>query len=262
MEVYDHIDKLALEINNLLATSLKNGDDLVSIQINRLIREFNRKNKYDSKIINRLNQKIQEAYSINMGIASLSTITDATINKYYKGIISQLPKEGMKQYEALQKQADILMNTGQHTQQQASEIVSEAFKGVTVKDASNRRVKVETIVKRHIRDVQREQVNNISEKINERYGDGNNVFWISHHPKPRPKCSKDERKYVSDTYTGSYQTSQGTVDVTNWNNTSFGQPDGLFGYNCRHVKWAVNGYFIQDKASVNLIEKLPLNKTK
>lgn len=259
MEVYEHVDKLALEINDLLVESLNDKTDLTSKKIARKINAFNKKYEYRSNIMNRLTNKIQQAYEKNMNLQQIKRWNDNSIEEFYDGIIKQLPRNSLRQYKALQKEVNLLLASGQYTQEQAIKTVSTNFKGVTVKDSLNRNIRVETVVKRHIRDSQREQANGLSEHIAKKYN--TDVYMISNHPKPRPKCAKDERKYVSDTIQGELELITETVYVVSWQDTSLGDPDGLFGYNCRHTKWAVTDFFNPDKSNIQVIEKLPLTKT-
>lgn len=68
---------------------------------------------------------------------------------------------------------------------------------------------------------------------------GVNLILIDSHSGARPKCAKDQGK-VFDLNNGSGYTQDlhgKKIRYYPWNSSSYGEPDGILGINCRHHKW-------------------------
>lgn len=68
---------------------------------------------------------------------------------------------------------------------------------------------------------------------------GVNLIEIDSHSGARPKCAKDQGK-IYDLNNGSGYTTDAKgrkVQYYPWNSTSYGEPDGILGINCRHHKY-------------------------
>ena len=68
---------------------------------------------------------------------------------------------------------------------------------------------------------------------------GVNLIEIDSHSGARPKCAKDQGKIYDLNNNSGYTTdvSGRKVRYYPWNSTSYGQPDGILGINCRHHKY-------------------------
>lgn len=68
---------------------------------------------------------------------------------------------------------------------------------------------------------------------------GVNLIEIDSHSGARPKCAKDQGKIYDLNNNSGYTTdaSGRKVRFYPWNSTSYGQPDGILGINCRHHKY-------------------------
>ena len=77
---------------------------------------------------------------------------------------------------------------------------------------------------------------------------GCNLIQIDSHSGARPKCAKDQGK-VFDLNNGSGYTEDlrgKRISYYPWSSSSYGEPDGILGINCRHHKWPfVPGVSIQ-----------------
>jgi hypothetical protein len=68
---------------------------------------------------------------------------------------------------------------------------------------------------------------------------GVNLISIDSHSGARPKCAKDQGK-IFDLNNGSGYTEDlhgKKIRYYPWNSSSYGEPDGILGINCRHHKW-------------------------
>lgn len=84
---------------------------------------------------------------------------------------------------------------------------------------------------------------------------GCNLIEISSHSGARPKCAKDQSK-IFDLNNGSGYTEDARgkkIRYYPWNSSSYGEPDGILGINCRHHKYPfapgvnIKTYFPVDK---------------
>lgn len=88
---------------------------------------------------------------------------------------------------------------------------------------------------------------------------GVNLIQIDSHSGARPKCAKDQGKIFSlDNTSGETTDLHGKkIRYYPWNSSSYGEPDGLLGINCRHHKWpfapgiSVQRYFPTEDMDAN-----------
>lgn len=68
---------------------------------------------------------------------------------------------------------------------------------------------------------------------------GVNLIQIDSHSGARPKCAKDQGKIFSlDNTSGETEDLYGKkIKYYPWNSSSYGEPDGILGINCKHHKW-------------------------
>lgn len=84
---------------------------------------------------------------------------------------------------------------------------------------------------------------------------GCNLIEISSHSGARPKCAKDQGKIFDlDNGSGYTEDARGKkIRYYPWNSSSYGEPDGILGINCRHHKYPfvpgvnIKTYFPVDK---------------
>ena len=77
---------------------------------------------------------------------------------------------------------------------------------------------------------------------------GVNLIQIDSHSGARPKCAKDQGKLFSlDNTSGYTEDLHGRkLQYYPWNSSSYGEPDGILGINCKHHKWPfVSGVNVQ-----------------
>lgn len=87
----------------------------------------------------------------------------------------------------------------------------------------------------------RNTVKNVADEMqNERFRDhGQDLIEIDSHSGARPKCAKDQGKIYSMSGESGYTTDArgNKVKYYSWKETSYGEPDGILGINCRHHKF-------------------------
>lgn len=87
----------------------------------------------------------------------------------------------------------------------------------------------------------RNTVKNVADEVqNERFRDhGQDLIEIDSHSGSRPKCAKDQGKIYSMSGKSGYTTDArgNKVKFYSWKETSYGEPDGILGINCRHHKY-------------------------
>ena len=69
---------------------------------------------------------------------------------------------------------------------------------------------------------------------------GVTLIQIDSHSGARPKCAKDQGKiFDSEQWERLHRRSvrKEDSDIIPWNSSSYGEPDGILGINCRHHKW-------------------------
>lgn len=87
----------------------------------------------------------------------------------------------------------------------------------------------------------RNTVKSVAEQVqDERFKDyGQDLIEIDSHPGSRPKCAKDQGKiYSLSNKRGKTTDARGReIEYIPWKDSSYGEPDGILGINCRHHKW-------------------------
>ena len=87
----------------------------------------------------------------------------------------------------------------------------------------------------------RNTVKNVADEVqNERFRDyGEDLIEIDSHKGARPKCAKDQGKIYSLSGKSGYTTdARGRrIKYYSWKDSSYGEPDGILGINCRHHKF-------------------------
>jgi hypothetical protein len=87
-------------------------------------------------------------------------------------------------------------------------------------------------------DIQSTAANAAREAVTQRNAEyGNNLISVSAHPGARPKCYPYQGKvYSTDGTSGEVEDLNGRkIKYTPLTDTSYGEPDGLFGINCHHM---------------------------
>lgn len=87
----------------------------------------------------------------------------------------------------------------------------------------------------------RNTVKNVADEVqNERFRDyGEDLIEIDSHKGARPKCAKDQGKIYSLSGKSGYTTDarDRRIKYYSWKDSSYGEPDGILGINCRHHKF-------------------------
>lgn len=162
---------------------------------------------------------------------------DKLIEERYTYMLDKLPKEAMKAFKETKSVILKLAYNNDLSVDQAINyyITQSTFKGLYVRDGANRRYRFKDMFKRLLRDTMKDSTRDACDQLADELG--TDIFQISSHANPRPKCALVEKKLVSNKR-GTYKDLKGKKHkVIAWSDTSVGQGDGLFGYNCRHIKY-------------------------
>lgn len=160
---------------------------------------------------------------------------DSTIINDYERIKKLIPRSMVESLNNLNQEINRMVLDGNLTYNDASKIIIESsgYKGVQFNN-NGRNWRFDTLVNRMVRDNLRTFTLAIGDEIAEDLQ--TDIFQITSHANAREKCSKDQGKLVSEK-NGVFKDLNGrNTPVYAWSETSFGEPDGLFGYNCRHFK--------------------------
>lgn len=162
---------------------------------------------------------------------------DRLVEERYSYMLNKLPKQAMRAFiETKNVILKLAYNNDLSVDQAVNYYTTQStFKGLYVRDSANRRYKFKDMFKRLLRDTMKDSTRDACDQLAEELG--TDIFQISSHANPRPKCALVEKKLVS-SKRGTYKDLNGKKHkVIAWSDTSVGQGDGLFGYNCRHIKY-------------------------
>ena len=138
----------------------------------------------------------------------------------YKGLVSNIAQEAWN-----------ILNSG------AGGVVS----GVESRQQAVRRCIRQWTPEAYVNMAMRNTVRSTAEEVQDaRIQDaGSHLIQIDSHSGARPKCAKDQGK-IFDLNNGSGYTEDlhgKKIRYYPWNSSSYGEPDGILGINCRHHKW-------------------------
>lgn len=168
-------------------------------------------------------------------------------NVYVKGVIEKLPKSVYNKYVTVADAVNELLANNDWTYEQAVRkiINSNKFKGLKV-HSNGRNYRLTPLVKRLVRDYMREVHNNATKdvafqkdpnSIDLASGIDSNVYEVSAHAGARYLCSLYQGKLISDTQTVAVDLNGNEHSVVLTSDIDGYKGAGLFGYNCRHIKW-------------------------
>lgn len=172
---------------------------------------------------------------------------DEAILNYYQRILQNLPGDVIRAYTKLNDEVINMLTRGDITSKQAVDVITNAsdYRGLTVVH-NGRNYQFDKLIASHVRNQLREATNRASDDIASMLN--TNIFQVDSHAGARPLCAQDQGKLFSDK-SGTY------VDINDnkhrvyaWYESTMGNPAGLFGVNCRHVKYPmVPGFSIPSK---------------
>lgn len=157
-------------------------------------------------------------------------------NEKYRGLINNIAQEAR---DVLNSGATGVVNGTEARQQAVRRCIRQLNeKGIPAfVDKRGREWSPEAYVNMAMRNTAK---NTADEVQNARIQDaGCNLIQIDSHSGARPKCAKDQGK-VFDLNNGSGYTEDlhgKKIRYYPWSSSSYGEPDGILGINCRHHKW-------------------------
>lgn len=247
MRRYKDVHLLSIEIQKYLSKNIYNYLDKTDIEIiNKITLYTKGLTRYKSDYVERVSNLILNAYR-KQGILDnsfkMGWINDQNILDRFDGMITQLPEQVLKNVKLINKEVTRLLVDGDITKQQAINAVKNTIGEFSFFSRDGRRWKMNTLVSRMIRDECKRATNETSESIAKELG--TNIYQVSKHAGARPKCADDQGKLFSDSG-GTFVDLNGKRHIVlPWSQSSKGEPDGLFGYNCRHIKYPmVKGFTV------------------
>lgn len=157
-------------------------------------------------------------------------------NEKYRGLLNNIAQEAR---DVLNSGATGVVNGTEARQQAVRRCIRQLNeKGIPAfVDKRGREWSPEAYVNMAMRNTAK---NTADEVQNARIQDaGCNLIQIDSHSGARPKCAKDQGK-VFDLNNGSGYTEDlhgKKIRYYPWSSSSYGEPDGILGINCRHHKW-------------------------
>lgn len=242
MEVYKQAFKLQKDLDKKLEAILRLGDSKAgqSKLVNDIIKIIGTMPDADSNVAKNVGESIAKAYK-NQGFIMNDFVTgqrfDNAIVDFYNTMLRQLPREAIRNLTELNTQVADLVAKGSLTEKQAVDLIvnSSNYSGFTLVDSSGRKRTLANTVKTMIRG----QLKNAARMASEDIANvlGTNVYEISSHGGARPLCALDQGKLFSDTGGVFVDLNGNKRVVLPWSSSTQGNPAGLFGINCRHIKY-------------------------
>ena len=253
MDILKVIKKIKSELDDNLSKALnENISELAYINSVNLIT-----NKYLRKGINSsLNKmfvrKFTKLYKsgIDKDILSGSNFLASRLDNknvlWFEDVLKQLPFNSRQQYTQLVQYIELSMLDGDITRDTAVKLLKTNDINFKVRLANGRNWDFSKLMKRRLRDSIRENALTHADYLGRELN--TNVYQVSEHPGARPLCSQDQGKLFSDESKVLIDLRGNLVQVESWSNSTYGQPAGLFGFNCRHMKYPyVEGFELPDK---------------
>ena len=242
MQPYKQAFILQKALDKKLAQVLKmeNNEKKQSILVNDVIKIVSRLPDTKSTACQAVANSIMKAYK-NQGVLRNDFNTGSQYDKalvdFYNTLVRQLPRSAIDNLNTLNKQIIDMTSKGKLTQDQAVKVLlnSSGYRGFVLTDASGRKRTLASSMKMAVRQQMKSATRLVSEDIASELG--TDIYEVSSHPDARPKCEEDQGKLYSDTG-GTFTDIHGVEhEVLPWSDSSEGEDDGLFGYNCRHIKY-------------------------
>ena len=242
MDILQIITKIKKELDDNLKKAIEQGASQTEYinSVNNITNKY-RKNKIISTLNSMFITKFTKIYYSKLNekaVNNFNLIAKSLDNQnvlWFKDVLRELPFNSRKQYTQLVKDIELSMLNGDITREQAVKILNvkdTEFK-VTLQNGKNWRF--DALMKRRLRDSIRINALRHADSLAQELD--TNVFQVSEHAGARPLCSQDQGKLFSDSTFKVEDFSGNIIEVENWNNSTYGQPAGLFGYNCRHMKY-------------------------
>ena len=159
--------------------------------------------------------KAQEAYK--GALANISQDAREILNSGAAGVITGAESRGQAVRRCIRQMAD--KGIAAYVDKRGREWTPEAYVNMVMRNTAKNTA--DQVQDARIRDA------------------GVNLISIDSHSGARPKCAKDQGK-IFDLNNGSGYTEDlhgKKIRYYPWNSSSYGEPDGILGINCRHHKW-------------------------
>ena len=262
MDILTVIKKVKRELDkNLLKALHEDISDIAYINsVNSITNKYLRKG-IDSSLNKMFVRKFTKLYKSEIdkkvlnGSNFLASRLDNKNVVWFEDILKQLPFNSRQQYKQLVQYIELSMLDGDITRDVAVKLLKTSDINFKVRLANGRNWDFSKLMKRRLRDSIRENALTHAEYLAQELN--TNVYQVSEHQGARPLCSQDQGKIFSDDARELVDFRGNIVQVESWSNSTYGQPAGLFGFNCRHMKYPyTEGFELPSK-----IEDDPLYST-
>lgn len=228
MDFYDSLTQIKLVLVNDLVTSQSLEPSLLRIKINKIIDELDKADSH-TDLLKSYTKLMNSTLDIDYD-------DSATINKLTKSFTAQdreLLAIARDQYVELAYQ----LNAVEVDKFTAISRVFDEVPKVAVVSENTKKVSKWT-VDNFRRFANRQGIRQALDDAATEAGKvaGTDTYEISSHIGARPKCYHDQGKWYTET--GKHHIVQGVIIYAK-SELSIGEPDGLFGFNCTHVRFPV-----------------------
>lgn len=188
--------------------------------------------------------KLQDLNELNqINIRTIARNSGMALNE----VVALLEDEGYRAIRSIDGQSAASVLTGVKTPQQAVREIARqwADKGIPALVKNGRNYSVEGYLNTVIRTTTNSVTNDMQDARMEEHDV--DLVEISDHMGARPKCAPYQGRIFS--------RSGASTKYPALSSTSIGEPDGLFGFNCRHVKYPyIDGVSIPRPKGINRAE--------
>lgn len=219
------------EITNILKRAIQDVPDELNRYSQEAMYAANGTDEMDSAFL--LPEQAESLLEKNKN--SQHILTAETIRKL-EGVHTTMLTAAQQAYRNILNQSGQLMQSGTSPSEAmriaTRELARSGLPGFF--DKSGRRWNTQSAVEM----ILRTHGNNLSNEVafNNLEASGSDLLIVSSHLGARPKCALVQGKIFS--YSGAVKTTKdkhgNTWQVGDWNQTSYGEPDGILGINCRH----------------------------
>ena len=242
MDILQTIVRVKQELDSNLKRAIEQGISQTEYinSVNNITNKY-RKNNIISNLNIMFINKFTKVYDNNLSKKSISNfnftakVLDNQNVVWFKDVLRELPFNSRRQYTQLVKDIELSMLNGDITREQAVKILNTKDPEFKVTLQNGKSWRFDALMKRRLRDSIRTNSLRHAESLAQELN--TNIFQVSEHAGARPLCSLDQGKLFSDRATKVKDFRGNILEVESWDDSTLGEPAGIFGYNCRHMKY-------------------------
>lgn len=253
MDILQVIVRIKQELDDNLKKAVEQGISQTEYinSVNNITNKY-RKNNIISALNAMFVSKFTKVYSSKLSQKAVNNFnfTAQSLDNqnvlWFKDVLRELPFNSRRQYTQLVKDIELSMLNGDITREQAVKILNVKDTEFKVTLNNGKSWRFDALMRRRLRDSIRTNslihAENLAKELDV------DIFQVSEHAGARPLCSQDQGKLFSDRAFKVKDFRGNIVEIDSWSNSTLGEPAGLFGYNCRHMKYPyVEGVSLPDE---------------